>query len=145
MNTQNNNNRKKSFNLRVTSNKYRSGLEERIAEQLEELDIDFQYETLKIKYVKPSQPATYTPDFILPNKTIIETKGQFVTSDRKKHRQIREQFGDKYDIRFVFSNPNQRIGKKSRTTYAMWCDRYGFKWAKGEIPKGWLKNGTKEN
>jgi hypothetical protein len=127
----------------VTSNKYRSGLEERIAKQLEELDIDFQYETLKIKYVKPSQPSTYTPDFILPNKIIIETKGQFVTSDRKKHRLIREQFGNKYDIRFVFSNPNQRIGKKSRTTYAMWCERYGFKWAKGEIPKQWLQNGKK--
>ena len=124
----------------MTSNKYRSGLEEKIAEQLEELDIDFQYETLKIKYVKPSTPATYTPDFILPNGILIEGKGQFVTSDRKKHRLIREQFGKKYDIRFVFSNPNQRIGKKSRTTYAMWGERYGVKWAKGEIPREWLKD-----
>ena len=118
--------------------KFRSGLEERVAQQLKHEGISYEYETLKIKYVKPSQPYTYTPDFILKNNIIIETKGQFVTADRKKHRIIKEQHGDKYDIRFVFSNPNQRIGKKSKTTYAMWCDRYGFKWAKGEIPEEWL-------
>lgn len=118
--------------------KFRSGLEERVAQQLKQEGISYEYETLKIKYVKPSQPSTYTPDFILKNNIIIETKGQFVTADRKKHRIIKEQHGDKYDIRFVFSNPNQRIGKKSKTTYAMWCDRYGFKWAKGEIPEEWL-------
>jgi len=118
--------------------KFRSGLEERVAQQLKHEGISYEYETLKIKYVKPSQPSTYTPDFILKNNIIIETKGQFVTADRKKHRIIKEQHGDKYDIRFVFSNPNQRIGKKSKTTYAMWCDRYGFKWAKGEIPEEWL-------
>ena len=122
----------------MTSKKFRSGLEERVAQQLEDLDVDYEYETLKIKYVKPSQPSTYTPDFILPNGIIIESKGQFLTQDRKKHRLIREQHGDKFDIRFVFSNPNQRIGKKSKTTYAMWCTRYNFKWAKGEIPQEWI-------
>lgn len=124
----------------MTFNKYRSGLEERVAKQLEDLSIKFHYESLKIRFVKPSQPSIYTPDFILPNGVIIETKGQFLTADRKKHRQIREQFGEKYDIRFVFSNPNQKIGKKSKTTYAMWCERYGFLYAKGEIPKEWLIN-----
>ena len=124
--------------------KYRSGLEERIGKQLNDLGVDFEFETLKIKFVKPQQDSTYTPDFILPNGIIIESKGQFQTSDRKKHRIIREQFGDKYDIRFVFSNPNQKIGKKSKTTYAKWCDRYGFKWAKQEIPKEWIKENAKK-
>ena len=55
-----------------TSSKYRSGLEERVAKQLEDLGVDFEYETLKIKFTRPSQASTYTPDFILPNKIIIE-------------------------------------------------------------------------
>ena len=64
-------------------------------------------------------------DFILPNGIIIEAKGQFVSSDRSKHKLIKEQHPD-LDIRFVFSNSRTRIGKKSKTTYAMWCDRFGF-------------------
>ena len=122
-----------------TFNKYRSGLEERVGKQLDDLNIAYSYETLKIKFARPTQDSTYTPDFILPNGVIVETKGQFQTADIKKHRIIREQHGSKFDIRFVFSNPNQKIGKKSKTSYAMWCERYGFKWAKHEIPTTWIK------
>lgn len=133
---------------RTTTNNYRSGLEERVANQLDELGVKYEYETFKIYYTKPVENSTYTPDFILPNGIIIETKGQFVTSDRKKHKIIKKQFGDKYDIRFVFSNPNTRIGKKSRTTYGAWCEKFGFKYAKEKIPQEWIeenKNGTKAN
>lgn len=133
---------------RTTTNNYRSGLEERVANQLDELGVKYEYETFKIHYTKPVENSTYTPDFILPNGIIIETKGQFVTSDRKKHKIIKKQFGDKYDIRFVFSNPNTRIGKKSRTTYGAWCEKFGFKYAKEKIPQEWIeenKNGTKAN
>ena len=73
------------------------------------------------------------------NGIIIEGKGQFVTSDRKKHRQIRKEFGSKYDIRFVFSNSKTKIGKKSNTTYANWCERYGFKYSDKEIPQSWIE------
>ena len=117
---------------------FRSGLEELVAKQLNELSVNYQYEELKINYIKPIEYSTYTPDFVLPNGIIIETKGQFVTADRKKHKLIKEQFGNKYDIRFVFSNPNQTIGKKSKTTYADWCNRFGFKYAQEKIPKEWI-------
>ena len=117
---------------------FRSGLEELVAQQLNELGVNYQYEELKINYIKPIEYSTYTPDFVLPNGIIIETKGQFVTADRKKHKLIKEQFGNKYDIRFVFSNPNQTIGKKSKTTYADWCNRFGFKYAQEKIPKEWI-------
>ena len=117
---------------------FRSGLEELVAQQLNELGVNYQYEELKINYIKPIEYSTYTPDFVLPNGVIIETKGQFVTADRKKHKLIKEQFGNKYDIRFVFSNPNQTIGKKSKTTYADWCNRFGFKYAQEKIPKEWI-------
>ena len=129
---------KRKQKLTQTS-KFRSGLEERIAKQLEDLGVSFDYETLTIHYTKPEEKGRYTPDFKLPNGIIIEGKGQFVTSDRKKHKIIRKEFGDKYDIRFVFSNSKQKIGKKSKTTYADWCERYGFKYADKEIPKSWIK------
>lgn len=118
---------------------FRSGLEQLVAQQLNELGVNYTYEELKINYTKPIEYSTYTPDFVLPNGIIIETKGQFVTSDRKKHKLIKEQFGDKYDIRFVFSNCNQKIGKKSNTTYADWCNRFGFKYAQEKIPQEWIK------
>tara|TARA_R110002012_G_scaffold42370_5_gene115302 strand:+ start:1706 stop:2092 length:387 start_codon:yes stop_codon:yes gene_type:complete len=119
-------------------NKYRSGLEERVAKQLQDLKVLFQYETLKINYKKPEKIAYYRPDFILPNGIIIEAKGQFLSQDRKKHKLIREQHKDKYDIRFVFSNFNTRIGKKSQTTYAMWCEKFGFKFSNVTIPDSWI-------
>tara|TARA_R110002051_G_scaffold49408_1_gene96482 strand:- start:446 stop:829 length:384 start_codon:yes stop_codon:yes gene_type:complete len=118
--------------------KLRSGLEERVAQQLNNGGVNFQYESLKISFTQPKEERFYTPDFILDNGIIVETKGQFVTSDRKKHKIIRNQFGDKYDIRFVFSNSNTRIGKKSKTTYADWCLTYGFKFAEGDIPQAWI-------
>lgn len=115
----------------------RSGLESQVASQLDALGIKYSYESVKLGYEKPASLHHYTPDFILPNGLIIEAKGRFVTADRQKHKLIKEQHPDK-DIRFVFSNPNAKIGKKSKTTYAMWCEKYGFKFAKGLIPKGWL-------
>jgi hypothetical protein len=68
----------------------------------------------------------------------IETKGRFMVADRQKHILIKEQHPD-LDIRFVFSNPKQRISKSSRTTYAMWCEKHGFLYAKESIPNAWLK------
>jgi hypothetical protein len=118
---------------------YRSGLEGIIAEQiLRKTGKLAQYETLKVRYIRPAENATYTPDFQLPNGIIIETKGRFVTADRKKHRLIREQFPN-LDIRFVFSNSKARISKQSQTTYAAWCERYGFLYADRWIPEEWFK------
>ena len=44
---------------------YRSGLEETVAEDLKRRGVDARYEEVKIKYVKPSKPSTYTPDFVI--------------------------------------------------------------------------------
>lgn len=117
---------------------YRSGLEELVADQLTAAGIRFAYEGFPLKYTVPERLAKYTADFVLPNGIIVETKGRFVTADRTKHRLIKEQHPD-LDIRFVFSNPNATIGKKSKTTYAMWCDRLGIQYAKRLIPEAWLK------
>lgn len=117
---------------------FRSGLEEHVADQLDQLGVAFEYESLVIKFTRPERMHRYTPDFILPNGIIIETKGRFLTKDRQKHLLIKKQHPD-LDIRFVFSNPNQRISKISKTTYAKWCNTNGFEYAKQTIPTTWLK------
>jgi hypothetical protein len=42
------------------------------------------------------------------------------------------------DIRFVFSNAQAKVSKLSGTTYAMWAEKHGFKWAHRVIPPEWL-------
>lgn len=117
---------------------FRSGLEGKIAAELEAAGVAFFYEKFAVPYVKPQKPSKYTPDFILPNGIIVETKGRFLTADRQKHRLVKEQHPD-LDIRFVFNNPRARISKTSDTSYAAWCARYGFKFAKETIPAEWLR------
>lgn len=119
------------------SNKYRSGLEARVAKELTALDISFEYEKHKIKFTQPQAHRTYTPDYLLPNGIWIETKGKFESDDRKKHLWVQEQHPE-LDIRFVFTNPNAKINKGSPTSYAMWCEKNNFKYAAKSIPKEWL-------
>lgn len=120
---------------------YRSGLEDQIKKQLTESAKKYTYESEKISYIQPEKIRSYTPDFILNkkdgNKMYIETKGRWVLDDRKKHELIKKQYPN-IDIRFVFSNPNARINKKSKTTYADICDKFGWKYSKKTIPNEWL-------
>ncbi len=117
---------------------FRSGLEEAIAAELSGNKVVFTFEETKLKYTKPQKIHTYTPDFFLPAQNIyIETKGLFSTADRQKMKLIKEQY-PKLDIRFIFSNAKAKINKKSKTTYGMWCDKYGFKYAHKHIPKEWI-------
>ena len=101
----------------------------------------FTYEEFKIKWVDP-KTKTYTPDFVLENGIIIETKGRFISPDRAKHLAVRDQYPD-LDIRFVFTNSKARLYKGSKTTYGMWCDKHGFKYADRLIPDAWLKEPSK--
>lgn len=117
---------------------FRSGFEVDVNKQILSLGIDPEYEKFKIRYSKPATLHTYTPDFKLPNGVIIETKGRFILSDRKKHLLIQEQHPE-LDIRFVFQNPRVKINKSSRTTYADWCDKNGFQYSEKTIPLSWFK------
>lgn len=114
---------------------YRSGLEETIAKQIGAKIGVVSYEPFKIQYQKPT--SKYTPDFVLPSGIIIETKGRFVGADRSKHLLVKKQH-PKLDIRFVFTNANQKLTKASKTTYGQWCDKHGFKWAVKLIPEEWF-------
>jgi hypothetical protein len=130
--------------LRRHIQSYRSGLEETIARQLEALGVDAQYEAVKIAYITPATAHKYTPDFVLPNGIVIESKGRFETADRAKHILVKAQHPD-LDIRFVFTRSKATISKTSKTTYADWCRKYGFQFADKLIPLEWIHEPPKES
>lgn len=115
---------------------WRSGLEEVVGKAIQAQGIPVRFEELKIPFQQPEKPRHYTPDFILPNGIIVETKGRFVTADRQKHLLVQAQHPD-LEIRFVFSNSKTRISKQSKTTYAAWCQMKGFTFADKLIPASW--------
>lgn len=117
---------------------FRSGLEDRNAKHLESLGQPVLFEVTKIRYVIPESFHTYTPDFELANGILVETKGKFEPQDRAKHLLVKAQNPD-LDIRIVFQRPSDPINKGSPTTYAMWCDKHGIKWAFKLIPPEWLR------
>ena len=123
---------------RAIAEGYRSGLEEKVAAALLSAGVVVRYEEEVIYFTPPAKQRRYTPDFILPSGIIVETKGRFVTADRQKHRKIQEEHPD-LEIRFVFSNPKAKISKTSNTTYAAWCDRFGFQYSRLLIPNSWLQ------
>ena len=61
--------------------KFRSKLEENIANLLEGLGVSYQYESEKLNY---TIEHNYTPDFVLPNYTYLEAKGYWAPEDRRK-------------------------------------------------------------
>jgi hypothetical protein len=117
---------------------FRSGLEDKLSEQFKSLGIAVEYETDKIPYVVPASNHKYTPDFKLPNGTYIESKGKWDASDRKKHVLIKEQHPE-LTIRFIFSNPNAKISKRSKTSYGDICEKYGWEYIHWgtPIPEHW--------
>ena len=117
---------------------YKSGLEKIVADQIKKRGLRVKYEdpSSRIAFTQPAIGRTYTPDFVLPNGIVVETKGRFTLEDRKKHMWIQEQCD--YDIRFVFSNSNAKIRKGSKTSYAIWCDKHGFLYSDKLIPEEWF-------
>ena len=121
---------------------YRSGLEERIAGQLTQAGVSFEYEKTKIKYTVPARQATYTPDFMMGD-ILIEAKGYFrKPADRQKLALVKQQHPEK-DIRLVFQRASNPIYSGSKTTYGQWADDHGFPWADGgKIPEEWIEEVT---
>lgn len=132
---------KKSIRSVAVKLGFRSGFEKDIYGQIERKGIKPLYETEKIKYVIPESTHTYTPDFLLPNGIIVETKGRFTLEDRKKHILIKSQHPEK-DIRLLFQNSNAKLTKGSKTTYAQWCVKNGFQYADKLIPSSWFNEST---
>ena len=115
---------------------FRSGLEEKVAD----LDgttgrIKYEYEPHKVPY---EIQFNYTPDFLLPNGVYLECKGFWEPEDRRKIKAVKEQHPD-LDLRMVFQSPFNKISKKSKTTYAQWCEKHNIPWTSySHIPIDWL-------
>jgi len=119
----------------------RSGFEETVRTQLDEMGVRYEYEKYKLEYWKPIRDAVcfectgaqvykrcwYYPDFWLPDhKFYIEAKGKFGQVDRMKMRLVKEAHPDE-DIRMLFMRDNL-IGRKAQTTtrYTEYAERYGM-------------------
>ena len=98
---------------------FRSGLEEKVADLMVELGVKYEYESTKVPY---QIQHNYTPDFLLPNGTYLECKGYWEAEDRRKIKAVKEQHPE-IDLRMVFQAPFNKISKKSKTTYAQWCEK----------------------
>ena len=115
--------------------KYRSNLEKNIADLLEGLGVSFMYESEKLSY---TIEHNYTPDFVLPNYTYLEAKGYWAAEDRRKILAVKRDNPD-VDLRMIFQSPYNTISKKSKTTYAQWCDKHDIPWTSyKDIPIEWL-------
>ena len=142
--------------------KTRSGFEDVIIKQLKNQRVPFDYEPKKLLY---RLSRYYVPDFELPNKILIEAKGNFDKEDRDKMLAVRE-MNPEFDIRLVFQSDGyinklsktakkkrldirSKRGKvtreeteilnKNRTKYSDWCIEHGFKYAFGKIPLSWIE------
>ena len=116
---------------------WRSGLEKSIQEDLTSRGVSYRYEEVRVAYTKPASSHHYTPDFILPNGIIVESKGLWDVEDRQKHKLLKAQHPD-LDIRFVFTRSKSPIRKGSKTTYADVCLKMDIPYADKLIPQSWI-------
>jgi len=108
------------------------------------------WEEVKLpKGTKIKKRCMYTCDFRITRKDgtvlFVETKGQFHSSDRTKHKLVRDQ-NPGADIRFVFSSDGiLRRNKKKKFRYSDWAKEEGFdyhitkKGAAFIIPREWYE------
>jgi hypothetical protein len=127
---------------------YRSGLEKKVADQLEAQGVEFEFEKHKFKYDVPARVSTYTPDFLVGN-IFLEAKGMFgrgpgrfsggdPAKERAKLLLIKAQYPS-MDLRIIFQRAAAPIYKGSKTTLGKWATDHNIPWAdKGQIPEEWL-------
>src|SRR5210317_134905 len=131
----------------------RSKFERTIAKTLHSRGVKYEYEAYQFPYTEPLRKnrakcaecgsrdlvrmGWYTPDFWLPKSGLfIETKGRFTAADRRKMVSVTE---GNPDDRFVmlFMRDN-KIHKRSSTTYTEWCTANGIECAVLEPKEEWL-------
>lgn len=122
---------------------YRSGLEEKLAAQIEKAGQTVRHETLKLPFVEPTKKRSYLPDLILDNGIVIEAKGYFTGEDRKKHQYVKAQHPE-IELRFIFCRSATKLSKLSPTSYGKWATDHGFMFADKEIPNAWLNEPPNE-
>ena len=130
----------------------RSGFEVTIAAELDDSGVSYEYESLVFEYTEPLRKnlaecgacgskdlvrtGRYTPDFVLANGTIIETKGRFDAKDRRKMLAVRQEYTDyKWCLLFMTDN---KISRRSATRYSDWAMEHEYEYSIGQLKKEWL-------
>lgn len=104
--------------------------------QLKRMKVPYQYEPTKLPFVIE---RTYCPDFYIPHKDIyIEAKGKLDADTKQKMIAVKKAHPD-LDIRIVFMRGENKLSKRSKTTYMQWAEKHGFPAADGDIPEEWFK------
>jgi hypothetical protein len=115
---------------------FKSKLEEKVWSVLKKEFPTVKYEPQRFKFIQPEVERTYIPDFKTGRSNIfIEAKGKLDLETRKKMVWFRDS-NPTIRIIFLFMNPDNKITKRSKTTYAMWATDNGFEWL--DFRKDWL-------
>jgi len=131
----------------------RSGFEERIAKELDDAGVTYEYESTAFRYEEPLRKnlalcgdcgsrrllrtGSYTPDFKLSSGLYIETKGRFTAADRRKMKAMKTQHPE-VEIVMLFMRDNA-LSRKSRTFYSDWCMENDYDFSIGTLKQEWLK------
>jgi hypothetical protein len=120
---------------------FKSKLEEQVWKILKNNFPSVKYEPDKFKYIQPEKERTYIPDFKTSKKNIyLEAKGKLDLDTRQKMVWFRDT-NPHITIIFLFMNPDNKITKRSKTTYSKWAEDNNFLWL--DYRKDWL-NGYKQ-
>jgi len=125
----------------VLTNSFKSKLEEQVWKILKSNFPSVKYEPDKFKYIQPEKERTYIPDFKTGKRNIyLEAKGKLDLDTRQKMVWFRDT-NPHITIIFLFMNPDNKITKRSKTTYSKWAEDNNFLWL--DYRKDWL-NGYKQ-
>lgn len=115
---------------------FKSKLEERVWAVLTKEFPSTKYEPDKFKYLQPAVDRTYTPDFKTGRKKVyLEAKGKLDLETRKKMLWFKDSNPD-IRVIFLFQNADNKLTKRSKTTYSEWAEANGFEWL--DYRKDWF-------
>lgn len=121
---------------------FKSKLEEAAWKLLRKHFPSVKYEPSKYVYTQPARLRKYIPDFKLARNVYIEAKGKLDLATRQKMVWFKE-CNPELIIIFLFMNPDNKITKRSKTTYAQWAEKEGFLWL--DFRKDWISDYKKFN
>ena len=155
----------RKYNTKHRRGRFRSIFERRVADYFKEEGIKWKYEEIKFAYYQQQtwkmtcpncgatspvlKKRTYTPDFILPNGTLIEVKGRLTSTERSKLISIQE-YHPELDLKLVMENDRQ-TGLKRYPMNSDWLSAHGFDFtfvgrhAIKEMPEHWFEDAHATN
>ena len=112
------------FNKQRKDKEHRSRLEDQVEDSLRARGYNPEYETEKFSYVLHRK---YTPDFKVGD-VHVEVKGWWPPAERSKFLAVVLANPD-LRIFVALQRPQLTLSKKSKTTYAMWCQNMALRGA----------------